>query len=55
MEENQKINCTVESCVYQDGNTKDVHYNQFMLCQQMIVTHVNLMNQCVEVMNITNN
>ena len=22
MEENQKINCTVESCVYQDTNTK---------------------------------
>ena len=22
MEENQKINCTVESCVYQDGKTK---------------------------------
>ena len=22
MEENQKINCTVESCIYQDGNTK---------------------------------
>ena len=22
MEENQKINCTVESFVYQDGNTK---------------------------------
>ena len=22
MEKNQKINCTVESCVYQDANTK---------------------------------
>lgn len=22
MEENQKINCTVESCVYQDGKNK---------------------------------
>lgn len=22
MEKNQKINCTVESCVYQDGDTK---------------------------------
>ena len=22
MEKNQKINCTVESCVYQDGTTK---------------------------------
>lgn len=22
MEKNQKINCTVESCIYQDGETK---------------------------------
>ena len=51
MDKNQKINCSVESCVYQDYNTKRCTLQAI----QVMPTQDNQMNQCVEVMSAQNN
>ena len=53
MEKNQKINCTVESCKYNNKKCQECELGQIVVTPILLdVIQSNLMNQCVVVINM---